>query len=64
MSAGLAKALFRRPMQIDSPTIRRLRNMLLERAGLASKGGRLALDETSPEVQALIERVAPICEAL
>ena len=58
-------------MQIDSSTVRRLRNMLLERAGLQSArdgGGdgvaRLALDETAPEVQALIQRIAPMCEVL
>ena len=55
-------------MQIDSPTVQRLRDMLHERAGLQAphvgSRGRLARDEASPEVQALIERVAPICEAL
>jgi tellurite resistance protein len=55
-------------MQIDSPTVQRLRDMLHARAGLqarhASARSRLARDEASPEVQALIERVAPICEAL
>ena len=55
-------------MQIDSPTVRRLRDMLLARAqlGLAQDdhAPKLVHAETSPEVQALIERVAPICEAL
>jgi len=55
-------------MQIDTPTVRRLRNMLLERAGLQaghdSDRDRHALDEKSPEVQALMERVAPMCETL
>lgn len=55
-------------MQIDSPTVRRLRDMLLERAQLELEyrgdQTRLAQAETSPEVQALVERVAPICEAL
>ena len=56
------------PMQIDSPTVQRLGKMLLERAGLAGEFGResdrLALDESSPEVRALIGRVTPICEVL
>lgn len=54
-------------MNIDSPTIRRLRDMLLARAKLPGTVGddsHGALDETSPEVAALIERVSPICEAL
>lgn len=38
--------------------------MLLERAGLAADEGQVAFDETSPEVRALMDRVAPICEAL
>lgn len=54
-------------MQIESRTIRRLRDMLLERAGLldASRADSpVSLDETSLEVAALIERVSPMCEAL
>jgi tellurite resistance protein len=55
-------------MQIDSPTIQRLREMLQRRAGLRAGDdaarGRLARDEASPEVRALIERVAPMCEVL
>jgi tellurite resistance protein len=55
-------------MQIDSPTVRRLRDMLLERAQLEleqrGEERRLAHAETSPEVQALVERIAPICETL
>lgn len=52
-------------MQIDTRTIRRLRDMLLERAGIPSREAeRRALDESSPEVRALVERVAPMGEAL
>ena len=54
-------------MQVDSATIRRLRDLLLDRAGLLEtlRGAELGtLDETSPEVVALIERVSPMCEAL
>ena len=55
-------------MQIDSPTIQRLREMLQRRAGLRADDdatrGRLARDGASPEVRALIERVAPMCEVL
>ena len=55
-------------MQIDSPTVQRVRDMLHTRAGLgtASQGARerIAQHESSPEVQALLERIAPICEAL
>jgi hypothetical protein len=55
-------------MQLDSPTVQRLRDLLHERAGLrAGTGtaqGRRASDESSPEVQALLAGVAPIGEAL
>jgi tellurite resistance protein len=55
-------------MQIDSPTVRRLRDMLLERAGLSARQvadhARPPLADDSPEVQALMTRVGPICEAL
>jgi len=55
-------------MQIDSPTVQRLRDLLHERAGLRSgrdaSQGRLTHDEASPEVQALLDRVAPMCEVL
>lgn len=55
-------------MQIDSPTIQRLREMLQRRAGLGAgddaSRGRLAPGEASPEIRALVERVAPMCEVL
>jgi tellurite resistance protein len=55
-------------MQIDSPTIQRLRDMLQARAGLPAcedgSRGRIARDEASPEVRALVERVSPMCEVL
>jgi tellurite resistance protein len=49
-------------MQIDSPTVQRLRDLLHDRAGL--RADARVRDEASPEVQALLERVAPMCEAL
>jgi tellurite resistance protein len=53
-------------MQVDSPTVRKLRDMLLARAGVQSQpvDGAMQLDETSPEVQALVDRVSAICEVL
>lgn len=54
-------------MQLDSPTVRKLRDMLLARAGVQPQpidGSRVQLDETSPEVRALVDRVSAICELL
>jgi len=52
-------------MQIDSATVRQLRDLLLARAGLAQHRDAVReLDPTSPEVRALIQRVGSICEVL
>ena len=52
-------------MQIDTQTIRRLRDLLLERAGIGlSEAQRRPLDESSLEMLALVARVAPMGEAL
>ena len=52
-------------MQIDSPTIRRLRDMLLKEAGLPPHGnGEVRFDAEAPETQALVLRVSPMCEVL
>jgi tellurite resistance protein len=54
-------------MQIDSATVRHLRDKLLASAGLRGQrrdGQRNRLDETSPEVRALVARVSSICEVL
>jgi len=52
-------------MQLDTQSILRLRDALLERSGLqALPKGHQPLDEASPEIRALVARVEPMGEAL
>ncbi|MCH2186349.1 TerB family tellurite resistance protein [Myxococcota bacterium] len=52
-------------MQMDTKSILRLRDALLERSGLQGlQEGDQRLDETSPEMRALVARVGPMGEAL
>ena len=52
-------------MQLDTETIKKLRDALLARSGLdGPHGATRRLDENSPEMRALIARVEPMGEAL
>ena len=52
-------------MQLDTQSILRLRDALLQRSGVKNlPEGHQPLDEASPEIRALIARVEPMGEAL